>query len=70
MSIVSRRSKKGFNWGNAQQMSKIDFEGMRKKKDIGLWTYPFISVIKPLMSSNDFIGWSCFMVSVKRMLIF
>jgi len=61
MLIIFKRGNRGSNWGKAQQMSKDDVGGKskknKKKTNIELWTCLLVSVIKPPVSSNDYIGY-------------
>jgi len=62
MPIKFRRGKKKFcfNWEKAQQMPRVDVEGKLKKKekekDIELYTYLLVYMIKHLVSSNDWLS--------------
>ena len=54
-----QKGKKCFNWENVQKISRVDVERKLKKKekkDIELYTYLMVSMIKPLVSSNDWLS--------------
>jgi hypothetical protein len=55
---MSRRGWRGFNWEKAQQMPKVNVWGKSKKEEnIESWTCLLVYVIKPSVSSNDYIGY-------------